>query len=92
MVACLYLNGYPGVGKLTISRELLSVTSIPVLNMTDEDPRKLIPNSRVFHNHLIIDPAGALFERDDPEYQPLRRALVSRTDAKSNRLTLVPSA
>jgi tRNA uridine 5-carbamoylmethylation protein Kti12 len=25
MAACLYLNGYPGVGKLTIANELSSV-------------------------------------------------------------------
>jgi hypothetical protein len=49
------------------------------LNLTEDDPRKLMPNSRVFHNHLIIDPAGALFDRGDPEYQPLRRVLVRRS-------------
>jgi hypothetical protein len=47
--------------------------------------RKLVPNSRVFDNHLVIDPAGALFNRSDPEYQPLRRALVSRNRSKMAR-------
>lgn len=31
----------------------------------------------MFHNHLLIDTAAALYERTDPEYQPLRKALVS---------------
>lgn len=34
-------------------------------------------NAKVISNHLLIDPVAAVFERSDPEYQPLRRTLVS---------------
>ncbi|MCJ1310340.1 hypothetical protein MMC25_004004 [Agyrium rufum] len=56
----IYFNGYPGVGKLTIATAL----------------SKLIPNSKVVNNHLLIDPVGAVYDRGDPEYQPMRKALV----------------
>ena len=38
---------------------------------------KLIPNAKVLDNHLLIDPAAAVFERTAEEYQPLRQVLVS---------------
>ncbi|KAJ7122336.1 hypothetical protein C8R44DRAFT_876630 [Mycena epipterygia] len=53
------LNAYPGVGKLTVAKQLAS----------------RIPSSKVFSNHLLIDVVAALHERDNPAYQPLRRAL-----------------
>ncbi|KAK8847528.1 hypothetical protein IAR55_005386 [Kwoniella newhampshirensis] len=56
-------NGFPGVGKLTVAKE----TS------------KLLPGSKVFDNHLLIDAAAALFERDDLAYHPFRKALRSAT-------------
>lgn len=52
----IYLNGYPGIGKLTIANELA----------------RLIPNTKVYHNHLMIDPVAALVDRDDPEYHRIR--------------------
>ncbi|KPM46453.1 hypothetical protein AK830_g200 [Neonectria ditissima] len=57
--AFIYINGYPGVGKLTVANELC----------------KLLPNAKVVSNHLLIDPVAAVFERTAREYQPLRRAL-----------------
>lgn len=57
----IYINGFPGVGKLTIATEL----------------QKLLPSSKVINNHLLIDPVAAIHERSDPEYQPLRKALAS---------------
>ncbi|KAK1727980.1 uncharacterized protein BDZ83DRAFT_717369 [Colletotrichum acutatum] len=57
MACFIYINGYPGVGKLTIANAV----------------SKLIPRSRVFHNHLLIDPVAALLDRDDVEaYNDLR--------------------
>ncbi|KAF3087505.1 hypothetical protein TWF569_002104 [Orbilia oligospora] len=35
---------------------------------------KIIPNSRVFDHHLLIDAARATFNQSDPEYQILRKA------------------
>lgn len=52
----IYINGYPGSGKLTIANELA----------------KLIPDTKVYHNHLMIDPVAALVNRDDPEYDRIR--------------------
>jgi hypothetical protein len=56
----IYLNGYAGVGKLTVAKELI----------------KLLPQpAKLLDNHLLIDPAAAILERNSPEYQPLRKAL-----------------
>lgn len=55
----IYINGFPGVGKLTIAQEL----------------EKIIHNAKIFHNHLIIDPVAALVDRDSPEYLPIRTNL-----------------
>ncbi|KAF3158953.1 hypothetical protein TWF106_003826 [Orbilia oligospora] len=54
----IFINGYPGTGKLTVAKEL----------------QKIIPNSRVFDHHLLIDAARATFNQSDPEYQILRKA------------------
>ncbi|KAF9875522.1 hypothetical protein CkaCkLH20_06903 [Colletotrichum karsti] len=59
MPSYIYINGYPGVGKLTIANELL----------------KLIPGSKVLHNHLFIDPVAAMVERSSPEYDDIRSHL-----------------
>lgn len=66
----IYRNGYPGFGKLTVAEEL----------------SKLIPLSKVFDNHLLIDPVAAIFERDMEEYQPLHRQLVRRLVLNRNVL------
>ncbi|GAB7345518.1 hypothetical protein MBLNU457_3833t1 [Dothideomycetes sp. NU457] len=55
----IYINGYPGIGKLTIAREL----------------QKLIPNSRLVHNHALIDATSSVYARDEEDYQPLRQAM-----------------
>ncbi|UKZ76964.1 hypothetical protein TrVFT333_004680 [Trichoderma virens FT-333] len=52
----IYINGYPGVGKLTIAKEL----------------EKLIPNAKIYHNHLFIDPVAPLVDRDSPYYHDIR--------------------
>lgn len=59
MAFFIYINGFPGVGKLTIAQELQGI----------------IPNAKIFHNHLIIDPVAALVDRDSPEYLPIRTNL-----------------
>lgn len=56
MLPYIYINGYPGIGKLTIAKEL----------------EKLVPNSKVYHNHLFIDPIAPLVDRDSPHYQDIR--------------------
>ncbi|KAF8580275.1 hypothetical protein K439DRAFT_1637155 [Ramaria rubella] len=53
----IYLNGYAGVGKLSIARELT----------------KLIPGSKVIDNHLIIDLCRSVFQQGSEEYESLRR-------------------
>lgn len=65
-----YINGYPGIGKLTIAKEL----------------EKLVPNSKVYHNHLLIDLIAPLVDRDSPHYQDIRtsfRRYVLKTIATS---------
>ncbi|KAF3917500.1 hypothetical protein ABW21_db0205742 [Orbilia brochopaga] len=54
----IFINGYPGTGKLTVAREL----------------QKILLNSKVFDHHLLIDAARATFGQSDPEYQILRKA------------------
>ncbi|PON26140.1 hypothetical protein TGAM01_v205084 [Trichoderma gamsii] len=57
----LWINGFPGTGKLTIARELARI-HIP---------------SILIDNHQLIDPVAAKFSRDHPRYQierKLRRA------------------
>ncbi|KAM5517800.1 hypothetical protein FOXYSP1_08585 [Fusarium oxysporum f. sp. phaseoli] len=59
MPCYIYINGYPGIGKLTIAKE----------------PQQLLPNSKVYHNHLLIDPIDALVERSSPGYHEMRTGL-----------------
>ncbi|KAG5755256.1 hypothetical protein H9Q69_005509 [Fusarium xylarioides] len=59
MPCFVYINGYPGIGKLTIAREL----------------QQLLPDSKVYHNHLLIDPVEALVERSSPGYHEMRTGL-----------------
>lgn len=53
------VNGFPGVGKLTILREL----------------QKRLPadTTRLLDNHLLIDPVAALYPDRGPEHHELRR-------------------
>ncbi|KAH7303905.1 hypothetical protein B0I35DRAFT_414772 [Stachybotrys elegans] len=57
----IHINGFPGVGKLTIARELVTLFGSY--------------NARLVHNHLLIDPAGAILPRSSEDYQPLRKAI-----------------
>ncbi|RBR04851.1 hypothetical protein FVER53590_03601 [Fusarium verticillioides] len=59
MPCFIYINGYPGIGKLTIAKEL----------------QQLLPDSKVYHNHLLIDPIDALVERSSPGYHEMRTGL-----------------
>jgi ABC-type oligopeptide transport system ATPase subunit len=57
----IHINGFPGTGKLTIARKLVAL---------------LAPYSgKLVHNHLLIDPAGAILPRTSADYQSLRRAI-----------------
>lgn len=51
----IFLHGLPGVGKLTVARELAQLTGFPV-----------------FHNHLVVDLAGAVFEFGSRPFVELR--------------------
>jgi hypothetical protein len=53
----IYINAFPGTGKLTTARALVS----------------LLTNSLLLDNHTLIDPVAARFSRDHPEYQHERR-------------------
>ncbi|KAF5685237.1 ribose 5-phosphate isomerase A [Fusarium circinatum] len=59
MPCFVYINGFPGIGKLTIANEL----------------QQLLPSSKVYHNHLFIDPIDALVERSSPSYHAMRTGL-----------------
>ncbi|KAF5237770.1 hypothetical protein FANTH_10645 [Fusarium anthophilum] len=59
MPCFVYINGFPGVGKLTIANEL----------------QQVLPSSKVYHNHLLIDPIDALIERSSPGYHAMRTGL-----------------
>jgi len=56
----IHINGFPGVGKLTIAKELTA---------------QLADRAKLVHNHLLINPADAVLHRTQPGYQGLRRAL-----------------
>lgn len=56
-----HINGFPGIGKLAIARKL-----VDLLKPFD---------GKLVHNHLMIDPAGAVLPRSSSDYQPLRRAI-----------------
>jgi hypothetical protein len=52
-----YINAFPGTGKLTTARALVS----------------LLTNSLLLDNHTLIDPVAARFSRDHPAYRHERR-------------------
>ncbi|USW54058.1 Putative P-loop containing nucleoside triphosphate hydrolase [Septoria linicola] len=54
-----WINGFPGVGKLTIARELVKFYEQQDVVLID--------------NHQLIDPVAAKWKRDDPEYYTERR-------------------
>ncbi|KAM0511046.1 hypothetical protein ACHAPE_010250 [Trichoderma viride] len=53
----LWINGFPGTGKLTIARELARIHMPSIL----------------IDNHQLIDPVAAKFSRDHPQYQIERK-------------------
>lgn len=53
----LWINGFPGTGKLTIARELVRI---------------YMPNILI-DNHQLIDPVAEKFSRDHPQYQIERK-------------------
>jgi len=55
----LFLNGFPGVGKLTIARHI----------------RRILSESLLVDNHLLIDPAEAIEPNRTPAHYTLRRAI-----------------
>ena len=55
----IHLNGFPGVGKLTIARHVA----------------EQLPPTKLVHNHLLINPADAILHRTQPGYQNLRKGI-----------------
>ncbi|KAL7922728.1 hypothetical protein ACQKWADRAFT_326659 [Trichoderma austrokoningii] len=53
----IWINGFPGTGKLTIARELARIHPLSIL----------------IDNHKLIDPVAAKYARDDPNYQIERK-------------------
>lgn len=53
----IWINGFPGTGKLTIARELARIYMLSIL----------------IDNHKLIDPVAARFSRDHPQYQIERK-------------------
>lgn len=52
-----WINAFPGTGKLTVARELV----------------RLDQSSILIDNHQLIDPVAARLSRDHPQYQTERR-------------------
>ncbi|GIZ43980.1 hypothetical protein CKM354_000718900 [Cercospora kikuchii] len=57
--ALVWINGFPGVGKLTVARELLKLYTKEQVALID--------------NHQLIDSVAARFQRNDPQYYVERR-------------------
>jgi hypothetical protein len=60
----LLLNGFPGVGKLTLARNLSTLLG------QDKDG----PQVRLLDNHLLIDPVSAIEPERTPYHYELRKA------------------
>ena len=65
----IHINGFPGTGKLTIAREVVTILQNYFAASGSQDQVKLV------HNHLLINPADAVLHRTQPGYQKLRKAL-----------------
>jgi tRNA uridine 5-carbamoylmethylation protein Kti12 len=65
----IHINGFPGTGKLTIARELVTILQEHFSTSGSEEQVKLV------HNHLLINPADAVLHRTQAGYQTLRKAL-----------------
>lgn len=55
----IYINGFPGVGKYTIAQKLV----------------KILENSKLIDNHLLINPVDAIIDRKCPDYQKIRKTI-----------------
>lgn len=62
----IWINGFPGAGKLTVARELGA----------------LHESFKIIDNHQLIDPVEARFSRSQPEYQPARKVERQRVFAE----------
>jgi hypothetical protein len=65
----IHINGFPGTGKLTIAREVVTILHEHFAASGSGEQVKLV------HNHLMINPADAVLHRTQPGYQKLRKAL-----------------
>lgn len=65
----IHINGFPGTGKLTIAREVVTILQEHFAASGSGEQAKLV------HNHLLINPADAVLHRTQPGYQVLRKAL-----------------
>jgi hypothetical protein len=54
----LWINGFPGSGKLTVARELVNLSGSELI---------------LIDNHQLIDPVEARMSRDHPDYQKERQ-------------------
>ncbi|KAF2217652.1 hypothetical protein CERZMDRAFT_31403 [Cercospora zeae-maydis SCOH1-5] len=54
-----WINGFPGVGKLTLARELVKLYADGNVVLID--------------NHQLIDPVAARFQREEPQYNVERQ-------------------
>lgn len=70
----IHLNGFPGTGKLTIARKLVETLNADFEKLHPAN-RASHTRAKLVHNHLLIDPAGAVMDRTQPGYQQLRRAI-----------------
>ncbi|GAB7322481.1 hypothetical protein MBLNU13_g03418t1 [Cladosporium sp. NU13] len=70
----IHLNGFPGTGKLTIARKLVEKLNREYEQQHPSQSANHI-RAKLVHNHLLIDPAGAVLERSQPGYNELRTAI-----------------
>lgn len=56
----LYINGFPGVCKLTFAREIVNILGFDKCVLLD--------------SHTLIEPLNAQYPRDQPDYQKARKA------------------
>lgn len=77
MAPLVWINGYPGVGKLTVAKAIAN----------------LDPTVIVLDNHQLIDPVEAKFSRSHPQYQPerqiCRRAMLKKHASDPAQLSRV---
>lgn len=72
-----YINGYPGVGKLSVARALWYDCRFSARTSGSYHPSSsLLPKAKLFDNHSLIDATAMIFDREMPEYRPLRQQMV----------------